>query len=70
LKLTNAVVTGDEDDYIAMIQEPKSQEEIDAELAEEAPDVSTVEEVKKEGEDAEAPAEGGEAAPAAEEKKE
>jgi len=71
LKLEKAELTGDLEDYIVMIQEPKSQEELDAELAEPTTEAGDVEEIKKEGaEGEEAPTEGGEAAPAAEEKKE
>ncbi|HXK36656.1 MAG TPA: 50S ribosomal protein L25 [Candidatus Paceibacterota bacterium] len=58
------VFTADATDVIATVQEPKSEEELAAELAEPTTDVSAVEEIKKE-EKAEEVAEEGEAAPAA-----
>lgn len=63
LKLADAeVISHEVDDIIALIQEPKSQEELDAELAEPAVDVSAVEGAE--------PAEGEEAPAEGEEKKE
>jgi large subunit ribosomal protein L25 len=52
--------TGNADEIIATVQEPKSEAELEAELAEPTTDVSAVEEIKKE----EKPAEEGEEAPA------
>ena len=61
-------------DVVATVQEPKSEEELAAELAEPTTDVSAVEEIKKEEKVAEgeevAEGEAAPAAPAAEEKKE
>ena len=61
IKLEKAEIVGHEaDDVVALIQEPKSQEELDAELAEPTGDVSAVE-VETGGEaEGETPAEGGE----------
>jgi large subunit ribosomal protein L25 len=75
LKPHGWVFTGEADEVLATVQAPKSQEELDAELAAPTTDISAVEEIKKEkveGEEGEeAPAEGAApAAPAAEEKKE
>ncbi len=53
--------TGNADEIIATVQEPKSEEELQAELAEPTTDVSAVEEIKPEK-----PAEEGEVAPEAE----
>lgn len=70
IKLADVLFTGDAGDIIATVQEPKSEEELEAELAAPTTDVTAVEEIKKEkpveeGEEgAEAPA----AAPAPEEK--
>ena len=64
LKPHGWVFTADATDVIATVQEPKSEEELAAELAEPTTDVSAVEEIKKE-EKAEEGAEEGEAAPAA-----
>lgn len=69
LQLTDAALTGDPKETIALIQEPKSQEELEAELAEPTTDAEAVQEVAKEGEEEQAPAEG-EAAPDGGEKKE
>jgi large subunit ribosomal protein L25 len=65
----------DATDVVATVQEPKSEEELEAELAEPATDVSTVEEIKKEEaeevpEGEETPAEKKEEAPAEEKKEE
>jgi large subunit ribosomal protein L25 len=69
VKLEKAEIVGEPDEYIVMIQEPKSQEELEAELAEPTTDVESVEVEQKEGEEATAPGEG-EAAPADEKKEE
>ena len=66
---------GDDNEIVATVQEPMSEEELKAQLEAPTTDISAVELEKKEkeeGEEAEAPAEEGEAAPApvAEEKKE
>lgn len=60
ISVPDAVLTGAPDEIIATVQEPKSEEELAAELAEPTTDVSAVEEIKKEAEE---PAEEGEAAP-------
>jgi large subunit ribosomal protein L25 len=65
VKVVNAVLVGGEDEIIATIQEPKSEEELEAELAEPTTDISAVKDVEKPVEE-EVPAEEGEAAPAAE----
>ncbi len=66
ITVANAKLIGGADEIIATVQEPKSEEELAAELAEPTTDVSAVEEIKKE----EKPAEEGEeeAAPAPEAK--
>ena len=46
--IKDAKLTGGQEDIIATVQEPKSQEELDAELAEPTTDVSAVEEIKPE----------------------
>jgi large subunit ribosomal protein L25 len=62
VKISDAVVVGQPDEIIATVQEPKSEEELEAELAEPTTDVSAVEEIKPErpveegDETAEAPA--------------
>ena len=67
IKVADAVLTGDAGDIVATVQEPKSEAELEAELAAPTTDVTAVEEIKKEK-----PAEEGEegaeapAAPAAE----
>ena len=72
IKLTNAEILGhEEDEMIATVQAPKTEEELEAELAEPATDVSAVEGGEPETE--EAPAEDGnkkEEAPAEEAKPE
>ena len=70
IKLEKAELLGEPDEYIVMVQEPKSQEELDAELAAPTTDVDSVETIKKEGAEEEAAVVEGEAAPATEEKKE
>ncbi len=61
-------ILAESEEIIATVQEPKSEEELAAELAEPTADVSAVEEIKKEEkeekEGTEAPAEEGRAAPA------
>ncbi len=67
ITITDAVLVGGADMIVATVQEPKSEEELLAELAEPTTDVSAVEEIKKEvpvGEVAEGE-EAPEAAPAA-----
>ena len=68
MKLEGAQLTGDAGDIIATVQEPKSEAELEAELAAPTTDVTAVEEIKKEklAEEGEEGAES--AAPAAEEK--
>ena len=68
VKLEGAELTGDAGDIIATVQEPKSEAELEAELAAPTTDVTAVEEIKKEklAEEGEEGAES--AAPAAEEK--
>jgi len=63
IELTGATFTADEGDIVATVQEPKSEEELAAELAAPTTDVSAVEELKKEEKPAEE-GEEGEAAPA------
>jgi large subunit ribosomal protein L25 len=68
VKVADATLVGGADEIIATVQEPKSEAELEAELAAPTADVSAVEEIKKEK-----PAEGeegaeGEAAPAPEAK--
>lgn len=46
--LTDATLVGGADEILATVQEPKSEEELQAELAEPTTDVSAVEEIKKE----------------------
>ena len=70
IKVADAMLVGGADEIVATVQEPKSEEELLAELAEPTTDVSAVEEIKPEKsvegeESAEA-----EAAPAPEAKKE
>jgi large subunit ribosomal protein L25 len=48
VKVADAVLVGGADEIIATVQEPKSEEELEAELAEPTTDVSAVEEIKKE----------------------
>ncbi len=48
IALTDATLTGGADEILATVQEPKSEEELQAELAEPTTDVSAVEEIKKE----------------------
>jgi large subunit ribosomal protein L25 len=60
---------GEPDEIIATVQEPKSQEELEAELAEPTTDVSAVEAIEKEKAEEEVPAEGEEAPAAAPEEK-
>lgn len=70
LKLGDKVqIIAEPEDIIATVQEPKSQEELEAELAEPTTDVSAVEEIEKEKTEDEKLAEAeGEGAPAGEEK--
>ena len=49
--LKDAELTGGEEDIVATVQEPKSEAELEAELAEPTTDVSAVEEVKPEREE-------------------
>ncbi len=73
IHIPNAVLTGGADEVLATVQEPKSEEELAAELAAPTTDISAVEEIKKEVVE-EVPAEGEEstepaaATPSAEEK--
>jgi len=48
ITVSGAVLTGDASDIVATIQEPKSEAELEAELAEPTTDVTSVEEIKKE----------------------
>jgi len=64
IKLDDAVLTGEAAEIVATVQEPKSEEELEAELAAPTTDVTAVEEIKKEKVEGEEEAEG-EAAPAA-----
>lgn len=48
VKLSDAVLVGGADEILATVQEPKSEEELLAELAEPTTDVTAVEEIKKE----------------------
>lgn len=48
IKVADAVLVGGADEIIATVQEPKSEEELAAELAEPTTDVSAVEEIKPE----------------------
>ena len=72
IKLDDAVLTGEATEIVATVQEPKSEAELEAELAEPTTDVAAVEEIKKEkpAEETEEGAEAPAAAPAAEAKKE
>lgn len=60
ISLPDAVFTGNADEVLATVQEPKSEAELEAELAEPTTDVSAVEEIKPEAkpEEGEATAEG------------
>ena len=70
VKITDAVLVGGADEIVATVQEPKSEEELAAELAEPTTDISAVEEIKPEKPvEAEEGAEA-EAVPAPEAKKE
>lgn len=71
ISLPDAMFTGNADEILATVQEPKSEEELAAELAEPTTDVSAVEEIKPEKPAEEGEAAEGEApaAPAAPEKK-
>lgn len=48
IKLDDAVLTGEVNEIVATVQEPKSEAELEAELAEPTTDVTAVEEIKKE----------------------
>jgi large subunit ribosomal protein L25 len=48
IKVANAVLVGGDDEIIATVQEPKSEDELAAELAEPTTDISAVKEVEKE----------------------
>ncbi|MCC6934367.1 MAG: 50S ribosomal protein L25 [Candidatus Yanofskybacteria bacterium] len=64
VNVDDAVLVGGADEIIATVQEPKSEAELEAELAAPTTDVSAVEEIKKEEKPAEEGEEGAEAAPA------
>lgn len=64
VKVNDAVLVGGADEIVATVQEPKSEAELEAELAAPTTDVSAVEEIKKEEKPAEEGEEGAEAAPA------
>lgn len=68
IKIADAVLVGGADEIVATVQEPKSEAELEAELAEPTTDVSAVEEIKpvKPVEEAEEAAEGAAPAPEAE----
>jgi large subunit ribosomal protein L25 len=70
IKISSDVkIEAEPDTVLATVQEPKSQEELEAELAEPTTGVDDVEVIEKEKKDEEAPAEEGEATPAPAEEK-